>query len=567
MRFQWIVLFSLSVILFSNCSQQESADFVLYNGKIVTLEDSAPEVEAIAMKGDRILAIGSNAEIKQLISQNTASVDLKGALAIPGFIDSHAHLFNLGRARLSLDLSTAKTWAAVVEKVARAVKESEPGSWIVGRGWHQEKWERLPDVTVEGYPVHQTLSAVSPDNPVFLKNSNGHAAFVNAKAMEVANVSATTPNPPGGQIVRDGNGQATGAMLEEGERLFYASLEAEQTQNPQAHLNKEKRAVALAAEECLRKGITSLHEAGLLWDDIDLLKELVERGELPIRLWVMIGSDNQQLAAKAKSYKLHRAGDNHLTIGGLKAYMDGALGSRGAWLLAPYSDLPESSGIPTITLDSLQKIANIAADAGLQLGTHAIGDRGNREVLNVYEKTFQSYANAATNRWRIEHSQHLNPEDIPRFAELGITASMQGVHCTSDGPWVPKRIGEDRAESGAYVWRRLIDSGALVVNGTDAPVEDINPLENFYSSVTRKMADGSAFYPEQRMTRMEALRSYTIDGAKSVFEDDIKGSLSVGKLADITVLSNDILSVSDEELQQTEVLYTIVGGKVAYQKD
>jgi len=547
-----------------SCSQQGYADLILHNAKIVTLDESAPEVEAIAIKGDRILALGTNAEIKALANASTKSVDLGGALTIPGIIDAHAHLMNLGRLRLNLDLSTAKTWSEAVAMVGAAAKDREPGGWILGRGWHQEKWTELPAETVDGYPMHHTLSAVTPDNPVFLTNSNGHAAFVNAKAMELVGITKNTPDPAGGQILRDASGNATGVFLEEAETLFYPSLEAEKQQNPEAYKRNEIRAVELATAECLSKGITSLHEAGMLWDSIDLLRELAEQGKLPIRVWGMIGSNNNQFSQKAASYKLHRVGDNKLTVSGVKAYMDGALGSRGAWLLKPYTDLPSSSGIPTISPDSLQKIAKIAAENDLQLCTHAIGDRGNREVLNVYEETFKSFPEAAKKQWRIEHAQHLHPEDIPRFGKMGVVASMQGVHCTSDAPWVPKRLGDLRAATGAYVWRRLLDSDALVVNGTDAPVEDIDPLANYYSSVTRKPAGLPPFYPEQSMTRMEALRAYTIDAAKSVFEDDIKGSLSVGKLADITVLSQDILTVSDEDLLKTRVLHTIVGGEILF---
>ncbi len=541
----------LSFLMFLSCSQQEYADLILYNAKVVTLDESTPEAEAIAIKGNRILALGNSAEIKGLANASTRSVDLGGALTIPGIIDAHAHLMNLGRLRLNLDLSSAKTWDEAVAMVGAAAKDREPGSWILGRGWHQEKWTELPAETVDGYPLHHTLSAVTPNNPVFLTNSNGHAAFVNARAMELVGITASTPDPAGGQILRDATGNATGVFLEEAETLFYPALDAEKQQNPEAYKRRETRAVKLAAEECLRKGITSMHEAGMLWDTIDLLKDLAEKGEIPILVWGMIGCNNKQFAHKAASYKLYRIGDNKFTVSGVKAYMDGALGSRGAWLLKPYSDLPTSSGIPTISLDSLQKIANVAAENDLQLCTHAIGDRGNREVLNVYETTFKSYPEAAKKQWRIEHAQHLHPADIPRFGELGVVASMQGVHCTSDAPWVPKRLGDLRAALGAYVWRRLIDSGALVINGTDAPVEDIDPLANFYSSVTRKPAGWPPFYPEQSMTRIEALRAYTIDAAKSVFEDDLKGSLSVGKLADITVLSQDILTVPNEALLDT----------------
>lgn len=566
MRFFRTLTF-LAFLIFLSCSQQEYADLILHNAKIVTLDEAAPEVEAIAIKGDRILALGTNAEIKGLANAATKSIDLNGALAIPGLIDAHAHLMNLGRLRLNLDLSSAKTWDEAVELVGAAARDREPGSWILGRGWHQEKWTELPAETVDGYPLHHTLSDLTPDNPVFLTNSNGHAAFVNAKAMELVGITAETSDPAGGQILRDASGNATGVFLEEAETLFYPALEAEKQQNPEAYKRREIRVVELATAECLSKGITSLHEAGMLWETIDLLKELAEKGDLPIRVWGMISSSNEQFPQKAASYKMHRVGGDKLTVSGVKAYMDGALGSRGAWLLKPYTDLPSSSGIPTVSVDSLQKIANVAAENELQLCTHAIGDRGNREVLDVYEATFKSFPDAAKKQWRIEHAQHLHPEDIPRFAKLGVTASMQGVHCTSDAPWVPKRLGDERAESGAYVWRRLLDSGALVVNGTDAPVEDIDPLANFYSSVTRKPAGEPPFYPAQSMSRMEALRSYTIDAAKSVFEDDIKGSLSVGKLADITILSQDILTVSDEALLNTKVLHTIVGGEILFSHD
>ncbi|MEL6824036.1 MAG: amidohydrolase family protein, partial [Calditrichota bacterium] len=280
----------LSFLMFLSCSQQEYADLILYNAKVVTLDESTPEAEAIAIKGNRILALGNSAEIKGLANASTRSVDLGGALTIPGIIDAHAHLMNLGRLRLNLDLSSAKTWDEAVAMVGAAAKDREPGSWILGRGWHQEKWAELPAETVDGYPLHHTLSAVTPNNPVFLTNSNGHAAFVNARAMELVGITASTPDPAGGQILRDASGNATGVFLEEAETLFYPALDAEKQQNPEAYKRRETRAVKLAAEECLRKGITSMHEAGMLWDTIDLLKDLAEKGELPIRVWGMIGS-------------------------------------------------------------------------------------------------------------------------------------------------------------------------------------------------------------------------------------------------------------------------------------
>ena len=328
-----------------------------------------------------------------------------------------------------------------------------------------------------------------------------------------------------------------------------------------------RETIRLADRECLSKGITSFQDAGSSLGTIDVMKEMAIEGEIGTRLWVMIRQSNTSIADQLDRYRMIGVGDGHLTVRAIKRTYDGALGSRGAWLLKPYTDAPESIGLATATIDDMMTTARLAARHDYQLCVHAIGDRANREVLDIFEAAFLAYPDLSDHRWRVEHAQHLNSEDIPRFAALGAIASMQGVHCTSDGPWVVARLGEQRAEEGAYVWQKLMRSGALVTNGTDAPVEDVDPLASYHATVTRLLRDGSQFYPDQRMSRMEALRSYTINCAIAAFEEESKGTLTPGKYADVVVLSRDITEVPEAEILETEVLATIVGGKVRYEKD
>jgi predicted amidohydrolase YtcJ len=523
------------------------ADLVLRNGKIVTLDPSAPQVEAIAITAGKIVAVGSNAQIQRQIAPTTKVIDLEGRLAIPGFIEGHGHFMGVGESKMMLNLRDAKNWGQIVAMVAAAAKEAKPGEWIVGRGWHQEKWDARPHPNVNGFPVNTSLNAVSPNNPVFLEHASGHAAFVNDAALKTAGITRDTPNPPGGDITKDAAGSPIGLLNERAQGLVKVERDGQ-----------AEKAIDLAAEECISKGITTFEDAGSPVDVIDRLKRRADAGTLPLRMWVMLRVPNAQISAKIRVIGY---GDNHLTVRAIKKQIDGALGSRGAWLLAPYSDLPSTSGMATETPEEIERTAKLALDMGYQLCVHAIGDRANREVLNVYEKAL---AGRRDLRWRIEHAQHLDPADIPRFAQLGVFAAMQGIHCTSDAPMVLPRLGPKRAEEGAYVWQSLIKSGAHVGNGTDAPVEDVSPIACYYASVTRRAKDGTTFYPAQKMTRMEALRSYTVENAYGAFEEKLKGTLQVGKLGDITVLSRDILMVPDEEILKTEVEYTIVGGKVVY---
>ncbi|MGD8780569.1 MAG: amidohydrolase [Ignavibacteria bacterium] len=559
-----ILIFLLSL---SACSTYEEADLVLMNGKIITVDDNLTEAEAIAVKNDSIIQIGSNELVKNFIGRNTKVIKLHGKTAVPGFIESHAHFYELGISKIRLDLTTANNWDEIVYMVARAVAEAKPGEWIVGRGWHQDKFDPKPIPSVQGYPVHSILSKASPFNPVMLTHASGHAAFANAKAMELAGIDTSTPDPQGGKIVRDSLGNAIGVFEETAELLISSLFEEHQEQRTQKEINNEIiKAYKLAEKECFENGITSFHDAGSTFDNIDLLKKLYDNNELNIRLNVMLLEPNENLKRKISDYKLIGYDDNKLTVRSIKKYMDGALGSRGAWLIAPYDDLEDHFGQNITPINDIKETAEIAIENGFQLCTHAIGDKANRVTLNIYEEIFNTNPGKKDLRWRIEHSQHISNKDIPRFAKLGVIAAMQTVHCTSDAVFVEKRLGKKRAREGAYSWRKLIDSGAIICNGTDAPVEDVSPLASFYSAVTRKLEDGSTFYPEQKMNRIEALKSYTINGAYAEFAEELKGSLEIGKFADITVLSNDILTCSEEEILNTEILYTIVGGKIVYQK-
>lgn len=562
--------FFLAPGFFLNLSCQkkiEPADLVLMNGKIVTVDEALPQAEALAIRADKIIAVGSSKAIRRYIGDKTQVIDLAGKLAVPGFIDSHGHFVNLGESKMILDLTKARSWEEIVALVAKAAKNAKPGEWIVGRGWHQEKWIKPPEPNVAGLPFHHELSRVSPNNPVILTHASGHSCLVNAKAMELAGITRATKDPEGGQIVRDRQGNPIGAFIETAQGLIRRAMNAAQAQmtaeEREARLIK---AVAMASQECLAKGVTSFHDAGTSWRTVEVYKKLADEGRLPIRLYVMINESNEVLKEKLPEYRLIGYASNHVTVRAIKRVFDGALGAHGAWLLEPYSDLPSSVGLNTYPLEALRETARLAIENDFQLCVHAIGDRANREALNIFEETFRAYPEKKDLRWRIEHAQHLNPQDIPRFGQLGIIASMQGIHCTSDGPWVIKRLGEKRAEEGAYVWQKLMKSGAIICNGTDAPVEDVDPIACFYASVTRKLADGTYFYPEQRMSREEALKSYTLNGAYASFQENLLGSLSVGKLADITVLSQDIMTIPEDDIPKTQVVMTIVGGKILYQR-
>ncbi len=556
-------LLALALLGCTHAKQKNTATLILYNGQIFTADSAQLYATAIAMKGDTILYVGDDATARSLAGADTELLDLQGAFAMPGFIEGHGHFLGLGQSLQIVNLGGANTWAEVVERVAQQVNSTPPGQWIEGRGWHQEKWTEPLARAVNGYPYHDELSARTPEHPVVLRHASGHALMANVKAMELAGISRETPDPVGGRIVRDASGKLTGVFEENAMELITRPLAA--WKNLRSEEEKRaalERTAALAAEACLRNGITSFQDAGSSFWEIKEMRRLAESGQLPVRLWVMVAQPSAADLPRLAELPLLNAGRGFLTVRAVKAYLDGALGSYGAWLLQPYADKPGHTGQNVTPLDTLRRIAEACRQHGLQLCVHAIGDRANRELLDLYEAIVGPDKDL---RWRVEHAQHLDPEDIPRFGALGVIASVQAVHCTSDAPFVVKRLGVERARTGAYPWRQLLDTGAHLANGTDTPVEDINPLACIYAAVTRKRPDtGEAFFPEHAMTRQEALLSYTLWNAYAAFEEQEKGSLTPGKRADVVVLSENLLECPPERILKAKVLHTIVAGRRAW---
>ncbi len=542
------------------------ADLVLVGGRVATMEAARPSATAIAVQGDRIVAVGSDAEIEAFVGPATTRIDAGGKRVLPGFIEGHGHFMALGESLAVLDLRGARDWDAIVAQVRAAAVRAKSGEWIVGRGWHQEKWTRVPVDAIEGVPRNLTLSEASPRNPVYLEHASGHGVVANALALAAAGIVDGTPDPAGGHIVRDAGGHATGWLIDTAAEPVVTARDAAFRALPaEAQQHELVERVRRAGREALSKGVTTFHDAGAPFATIELYRALAAAGELPLRLYVMVGGEsNGSLERQLARYRSVGYGGGFLTVRAIKRMADGALGSRSAWLLEPYADDPSSTGIQVDALATIARTAELAAATGYQLNTHAIGDRANREILDLYEQVQRRHPEVRELRWRIEHAQHLHPDDVPRFARLGVIASMQGVHATSDGPWVPRRLGEPRAGERTYVWRSLWDAGAVVTNGTDVPVEDVDPLASFRAMVTRQMADGRRFHPEQRLTRQEALAAYTVNNAYAAFEEDRKGSLSPGRLADFVVLDRDILEVPDDELAAARVTCTVLGGRMVH---
>jgi predicted amidohydrolase YtcJ len=552
-----LLLFTPTATAVPTMVQQEPADLVVTNGRVITVDEGLPEAQAVAVRGDRILALGSAADVRRYVGPSTQVIDVHGQLVIPGFIEGHAHFTGVGEAQLNLKLMSTTSWDQIVAMVAAAAKTAKPGEWIIGRGWHQEKWTSRPIPNVEGFPTHASLDAVSPNNPVLLTHASGHASFVNARAMEISDINRSTPNPSGGEILKDASGNPTGLLRETASGLVHTG---------RGDPARARKALELASQEAILKGVTSFQDAGSSFATIDLMKQMIDQGQIGVRLWVMVREGNEREAPLLSKYRTIDYGKSHLTVRAIKRQIDGALGSRGAWLLEPYSDKTDSAGLNTTSVADITETARLAMANDYQLCVHAIGDRANRETLNIFEQAFKANPAKRDLRWRVEHAQHLSAQDIPRFGQLGVIASMQGIHCTSDAPYVLERLGAKRAEEGAYVWQKLMKSGAVVSNGTDAPVEDMDPIANYYATVSRKTKDGKVFYPDQRMSRMEALKSYTFNAAYAAFEEGSRGSLKVGKLADLTVLSKDITTIPEDEIPTVHVTYTVVGGKVLYKK-
>jgi len=544
------------------------ADLVLVRGKIITMDLARPQVTALAATGDKIIATGSDDEIKAHIGANTQVLDLEGKLAVPGLIDGHGHYMSLGESLTGILLQQTQNWDEIVDLVAEAVREAKSGEWIAGRGWHQGKWDRLPAPNVEGLPLHHGLSQVSPHNPVILIHASGHGVFVNARALEEIGITGETPDPPGGEIVRDERGQPTGMLRETAQEPARQGLADYRARRPAHEIEADLRQhVQLAAEDAISKGVTSFHDMGETFETIDLLKTMADEGNLPLRLYVCVQETCDVMQPNLAKYRMVGHGNGYLTVRTIgERVLDGALGVHGGWLLEPYADMPDSVGFNVTPVAEIQRSAELAMQHGYQMAIQGIGDRAARKLLDIYQDAFRRNPTSQDSRWRIEHCQVIHPDDLPRFAELGVIASVRGIFATSDGPWVVHRLGQERARERGYQYQTLIQSGAVLVNGTDPPVEDIDPIANFYCTVTRKMADGSVFFPEQRLTREQALASYTVNNSCAAFEEGIKGSLTPGKLADVTVFSKDIMTIPDDEILSAKVVYTILGGEIKYQK-
>ncbi len=541
----------------------EVADLVLMGGNIVTMDDLQPAAEALAIRGDRILAVGSVEDIGKLIGNETETIDLDGLTVVPGMIDSHSHLVNVGRALLQLD-GRGHSKEEIVEMVAARVADSSPGEWILGMGWDHTLWE------VKEFPTKGDLDAVSPVNPVFLQRIDEHGGWANSAALAAAGVTRETPDPHGGYFVREQNGEPTGMLIDNAYRMVAGSA-------PPLTKDQRMRAVELGIQECLAAGLTGIHDLGGFREDIELFEEMMKEDRFDFRIYEFVRwpVDEHQLphTYETLDYYLEQGPqvglyDNRLTIRGIKLTADGALGSRSAALLEPYTDDPDNRGLFRLTEEEVRQTLVRGLRAGFHTGIHCIGDRGNRMSLDAMEQALQEVP-TEDHRLRIEHAQILHPDDVPRFAELGIIPTMQPTHATSDMRWAKERLGPERLEY-AYAWRTLLDTGVRIPGGSDAPVESVRPLLGIYAAVTRQDKDGwpeGGWYPEQLLSREEALRMYTLDAAYGAFEEDLKGSLEAGKLADIVVLSRDIMTIPAPEILETEILMTLLGGKVVFKKE
>jgi hypothetical protein len=556
------VFAALLVSLFAPLSfagEQIEADTVYLNGNIYTVDEDFTVASAAAIKDGRFVFVGSDQDANDYIGEATKVININGKTVLPGLIDSHLHYSGVGTRLLQID-TFWKPKQEILDAIAKAYKTAKPGEWIRGRGWNQEVWD--PAV----FPTKEDLDAVAPDIPVVITRTCGHATWVNSKALEIGGITKDTPDPVGGEILRDEQGEPTGILTDQAQPLISNHI-------PDFSEREYLEAMKLAQEELLSFGITSAHDAGSNEAAIGHMKQLYETGDLKVRLYVMARVEGRPTPAELieglrEFYEIGpRIGlyDNRLTIRSIKLSLDGSLGARSAWMLEEYSDRPGHMGNGKLSDEELYAIVKEAREAGFQVNSHCIGDACNHQALDIYEKVLEEMPDP-NNRYRIEHSQIVALEDIPRFAQLGVLPSMQAVHATSDKNMAEDRVGPERIK-GSYAWRKFIDSGSIIPNGTDAPVELVNPYHGLYASVTRMDRDGEpegGWYAEECMTREEALRSYTIWGAYGAFEEDIKGSIEVGKLADFVVIDRDYMKCPAEEIKDINALRTVLGGETVY---
>ncbi len=537
----------------NGASSSPGADLILYGGRIITLTDPEPQPAptALVVVADRIVHVGDDTSALAYQEVHTEVIALQGAVVIPGFVDGHAHLYGLGKALAEVDLLGTRSPQEVVQRIVARAATLPATVWVQGRGWDQNDWE-LPE-----FPHRRLLDEVLLAQPVLLRRVDGHAAWANSAALSLAGITAETVDPDGGRIVRDGEGVPTGVLIDNAIDLVREHI-------PPPSREQIRSQVAAATARCLEFGITGVHEAGVTLAPLSVYQEMAAAGELQLRLYVMLADDEETLDAGLAAGAF-TSPDGLLSVRAVKLYADGALGSRGALLLEDYSDDPGNRGLLVTGREHLREVAQRAGQAGFQVCTHAIGDGANRLVLDLYEEVMGQLALRDT-RWRVEHAQILHPVDVPRFARLGVIASMQPVHCTSDMDWAGARLSAAR-EEGAYAWRTLLDTGARLCFGTDFPVEHVDPLAGLFAARTRTHPDGSpagGWHPEQCLNGREALRLYSAGPAYASFQEDDLGAVRSGLLADLTVLSGDPVACRPAELLEMSTLLTIVGGKVRY---
>jgi len=535
--------------------QQQPADLVVLHARVYTADVNRPVAEAFAVRAGRIAFVGSSRGALALVGPRTERLDLAGRTVIPGMVDAHAHLLGLGQALRTVDLVGTRSYDEVIARVVERAKTARPGEWIRGRGWDQNDWADTR------FPTHQALSRAVPNNPVYVTRVDGHAALVNAKGLELAQVTAATLDPAGGRFIRDSGGTPTGVLIDAAQGVVGRVI-------PPASRAELQAQTLAAITELNRWGLTGIHDAGVNAEGIAVYEGLAREGRYSLRNYVMIRDSDSTLDAFMRRGPQNALYDGRLWIRAIKLSADGALGSRGAALLEPYSDDAGNTGLITTPMERVKSVAVRALRAGFQLNVHAIGDRANRLVLDQFEAALHEVP-VADHRFRIEHAQILHHQDIPRFAQLDVIPSMQGSHQTSDMYWVPNRLGWARSV-GAYAWRSLLNTGVVIPNGSDLPVEASNPLISFHSFITREDADNfppGGWFPEQRTTRQEALWSMTLWPAYAAFMENESGTLTAGKYADFVVLDRDIMTVAPEEILGTRVVMTVLGGRTVYRQD
>jgi hypothetical protein len=537
-------MFLILALLAAAYAWAQPAGLVITGARIYTLDPARPAASSIAIRDQRILFVGQ--DVSKYIGPRTRRIEARGATVLPGLIDSHVHMEGLGDLLESIDLRNVPSVAEVAELVRKEAARRPPGEWIHARNWDQTNWGGQ-------FPTAQDLAAAAPNHPVYLTRVDGHAAWVNPKALEIAGITAATPDPPGGKILKNASGAPTGILIDRAQGLVARKI-------PPSGKEATRRKLARAAQECARLGLTTVHDAGVVAQALEAYRDLIAHHELPVRVYAMIGGAGQlwrEFLARGPEI-----GDR-LTVRSIKLMADGALGSRGAALIEPYSDDPANRGLLMLSPQDIERIAREAVKHGFQVNTHAIGDRANRTVLEGYAAVL---GGKNDRRFRIEHSQVIAPQDFELFARYSILASMQATHATSDMRWAEARLGPERVK-GAYAWRRFLSLGVAVPNGSDFPVEEPNPLYGFYSAITRQDRQGNpkeGWFPDQRMTRDEALKSWTLAGAHAAFEENQKGSLTPGKLADLVMLSQDIMRIPPAEILKTRVTLTVLGGEIVH---